>query len=125
MNLELFKKKYKIQKKLIDQESVKLTTSNNDLNQLFSEFGGFSFEKGIIRIHNFETSIKWTEIVCETFPKYSDRIIVFGFDWVGRQYAKDLNQNFTYLFDIATGEDFMLDQPLSEFFNVDLIEYAN
>ncbi|WP_040252179.1 T6SS immunity protein Tdi1 domain-containing protein [Psychroserpens mesophilus] len=125
MNLEPFKIKYKNQKKLIDQKSVCLTTPNSEINELFEQFGGFSFENGILRIHNYETSKKWTDIICESFPKYTNRIIVYGFDWVGRQFAKDINKDFTYLFDIATGEDFMLEQPLSEFFNVDLIEFAD
>tara|TARA_R110002050_G_scaffold56512_3_gene127146 strand:- start:109957 stop:110511 length:555 start_codon:yes stop_codon:yes gene_type:complete len=125
MNLELFKNKYKNQKKLIDQKSVGITTPISEINELFEQYGGFSFENGLLRIHNFKTSKKWAEIICETFPKYTNRIIVFGFDWVGRQYAKDINKDFTYLFDIATGEDFMLDQHISEFFNIDLIEYAD
>jgi len=125
MNLELFKIKYINQKKLIDQKSVGLTTPITELTELFEKFGGYSFENGIFRIHNFETSKKWTELICESFPKYTNRIVTFGFDWAGRQFVRDINKNFTYVFDISTGEDFELEQPLSEFFNVDLIEYAD
>ena len=125
MKIEHFIKKYKNQKKLIESQTVGSFTLNNELNELFQQFGGFSFDKGIFRIHNFETSQKWTDIVCQSFPKYSDRIIVYGFDWLGRQFAKDMNKEFTYLFDIATGEDLQLEQSLSDFFNIELVDYGD
>lgn len=39
--------------------------------------------------------------------------------------AKDIKKDFTYLFDIATGEDLKLEQPLCEFFNIELVEYED
>ena len=123
MNLELFKQKYQIKNNPIEKNQSGFKTRNEELNELFGSLGGISINKGLFKIHSFQSSKKWTEIICEIFPKYTNRISVYGFDWVGRQYAKDLDKDFTYLFDIATGEDFELEQPLSEFFNVDLIEY--
>ena len=51
---------------------------------------------------------------------------LLAFDWMGRQFAIDLNDsNKNYLFDPATGEDFELEQSLSDFFNEELVVYRD
>tara|TARA_R110002050_G_scaffold300510_1_gene470239 strand:+ start:3198 stop:3803 length:606 start_codon:yes stop_codon:yes gene_type:complete len=124
MNLELFNKSFN-SKQLLHQNVNGLETSNSELNSILANFGGYSFDNGLFRIHNFHTSQKWTQIICETYPKYQNRISAYGFDWLGRQFATDLNKDCTYMFDIATGEDYKLEQSLSDFFNIELIEYAD
>ncbi len=47
----------------------------------------------------------------------------FAFDWLGRQYSVDLDdENRILMFDPATMEDFSLPQNLKSFHNYDLVE---
>jgi hypothetical protein len=106
---ESFDKKYSNNKVLID---------------FFTDYGGASFDKGLFKIHNKSSSFYWTNLVCRFFPKYKDKICCFAYDWMGRQFAVDLdNPSNNYLFDPATGEDFELPQTLTGFFNEELVEY--
>lgn len=99
---------------------------DTELLTFFITNGGASYDKGIFRIHNKSSSFYWTLIVTEYFPKYKDKICCFAFDWMGRQFAVDLeDENKTYLFDPATGEDFELEQSLSGFFDEELVDYRD
>lgn len=99
---------------------------NIDLVVFFSNYGGASYDKGLFRIHSKSSSVYWSNLVSEFFPKYKNRICCFGYDWMGRQFAMDIiNPNKSYLFDPATGEDFVLSQNLEGFFNEELVDYRD
>lgn len=49
--------------------------------------GGGSFGRGLYRVHTSEGIQKWTAIVQDTFPKYRNQVMCFGYDWLGRQFA--------------------------------------
>src|SRR4051812_23495728 len=96
-------------------------TQNQKTEYLFLNFGGLSIDLGSFRIHTYESAQKWADIIMESFPQYKNEIIPFGFDWLGRQYAINRNQdNLIIMFDGATGEDFELEQSLEDFFNEEL-----
>lgn len=119
IEFDLLKDKYNVK---FEEEYCK----NLDLLVFFDNYGGSSYNKGIFKIHSKSSSYYWTNIVTEFFPKYKDKICCFAFDWMGRQYALDLNDiNKNYLFDPATGEDFELQQSLNGFFNEELVDYRD
>lgn len=93
---------------------------------LIKKFGGQSFEGGLYRIHTFETSLKWMNIVEQSFPAYFGKIVCFGFDWMGCQYCEDKEDaNLIYLFDVASYDVFELEQNVEGFHNYDLIKFKN
>ncbi len=94
------------------------------VSQLLDQLGGMSVEGGVFRFHSYGSAKQWTKLVTEAYPSYRNKIISFGFDWQGQQYAKGINKDVISLFDIATGEDYQLTQTLDGFFNEDLVEYA-
>lgn len=101
-------------------------SKHKELLTFFEDHGGASFDKGIFKIHSKSSAFYWTDIVTEFFPKYKNRVCCFAFDWMGRQFAIDLQDvNKNYLFDPATGEDFELEQSLDGFFNEELVDYRD
>jgi len=93
-----------------------------DIKRLFDECGGYSFRKGLYRIHNVNSSFHWAVLIRNYFTKYS-KIVPFGYDWMGRQFAVDpTRENYILMFDPATAEDFELNQSLTLFHNEDLID---
>ena len=67
-------------------------------------FSGATFKNGLYRIHNINEISKWTEIVENAFPKYKGNILVFGYDWLGRQFAQNSQTGKILLFEPGTGE---------------------
>lgn len=96
---------------------------NEELDYLFSNFGGLSIDLGAFRIHTYESAKKWTDIIVESFPEHENEIVAYGFDWMGRQFAIG-NDNVVRMFDGSTGEEFEMEQTLEGFFNEELVEYG-
>ncbi len=97
-----------------------------ELSVLFKEYGGATFEYGLIRIHNSGSSYYWTEICSNYFNFEKERMHCFAFDWLGRNYAIDLKKKNTILMlDYATGEYFELEQTIERFFSEDLVDYRS
>ncbi|RVU35270.1 DUF1851 domain-containing protein [Hwanghaeella grinnelliae] len=61
-------------------------------NEFFAEFSGRSFNNGLYRTHSAGAIQEWNDIVCIAFPEFSNRIMCFGYDWLGRQFALDLRR---------------------------------
>ena len=80
------------------------TDAVEDPEAFLQSFSGETFKKGLYRIHNINDIEKWTKIVEEAFPKYKGTIIVFGYDWLGRQFAENIHTGKTLLFEPGTGE---------------------
>lgn len=99
------------------------TVENENLEYLFSNFGGLSIDFGAFRIHTYESAKKWTDIIVESFPAHKNKITAYGFDWMGRQFAID-NDDVVHMFDGSTGEEFEMEQTLEGFFNEELVDYG-
>jgi hypothetical protein len=95
----------------------------NSVKKLLDLFEGCTFDKGLFRVHTIGSSYFWTLITAEYFPHRKGQFCCFGFDWLGRQYAVNQSNSIVFMFDPATGEDFVLEQSLEGFFNEDLVEY--
>ena len=97
-----------------------------ELKNVFDNFSGCTIYYGLFRFHSFGSSFYWTEIVTEYFKNYKNKLYCFGFDWVGRNYAKDLLNDTIYLIDSAIGKVLTLENvPIDMFLNEDLVEYRN
>jgi hypothetical protein len=51
------------------------------------EWGGSTLNEGLYRVHMVPGAIRWTERVAAAFPSLKGSVWVFGFDWLGRQFA--------------------------------------
>jgi hypothetical protein len=91
---------------------------DNIVNSLIYKYEGCSIGNGIFRFHTFGSAFVWNNYIGEYFKDYSQKIICFGFDWMGRQFCKsNFRDDIIYLFDPATGEVFEQIQTIQDFFN--------
>ncbi|HET6256754.1 MAG TPA: T6SS immunity protein Tdi1 domain-containing protein [Puia sp.] len=94
----------------------------SDFLALIAECGGHSYRNGLYKVHSLGSSIHWSILIANSFGQYKQKILPFGFDWLGRQYCLDIgNDDLIYMFDPATAEDFHLNESLEDFHNHDLV----
>lgn len=87
-------------------------------------FSGSSFKNGLYRIHDINDIAKWTKIVEDTFPKYKGNILVFGYDWLGRQFAQNSQTGKILLFEPGTGEVLNIPVDFVLFHDEEIAEYS-
>ena len=62
---------------------------DEDFVLVISTLGGKTFNKGLYRIYSADKIMAATEMISRYFPESEDRFTVFGYDWLGRQFAVD------------------------------------
>lgn len=87
-------------------------------------FSGASFKNGLYRIHNIDEIPRWTAIVENAFPKYKGNILVFGYDWLGRQFAQNKQTGNILLFEPGTGEVLSIPADFVAFHDEEIAEYS-
>ena len=99
------------------QENNYIFWINKKIEPLINEFWWYSFNKGVFRIHTYETSKKWKNIIEEYFLDEKWKFEVFWFDWMWRQFSINLdNDNEIFIFDINVNKVYIIDEQLNEFF---------
>jgi hypothetical protein len=119
-----FFKNTKISNRTVDLKTVQISKKMPDqLRVLIEANGGATFDNGLYRLHTFSSSYYWESVICNYIAQYKDRVLPFGFDWMGRQFALDLYETDRILmFDPATAEDFELNESLEMFHNQSLVD---
>lgn len=82
---------------------------DTELDKVFAELGSASFGGGLYRVHAPELAPRWTRRVEEAFPQFRGRVVCFGSDWLGRQFAVDRHRrdgrhHLVLLLEPGTGE---------------------
>ena len=99
------------------------TDHSEILRPLIQIYGGKTLNNGLYRIHTFKSSLFWSSVIAEYFTKYTNKIHPFGFDWMGRQFCINAeNQKKLLMFDPATGENFVLEQDLLALHDDDFVK---
>lgn len=75
-----------------EESIVSMGVNATGWNEFFPEFSGRSFNNGLYRTHSVGAIQEWNDIVCIAFPEFSNQIMCFGYDWLGRQFALDLRR---------------------------------
>lgn len=96
--------------------------------ELFNSFNGESFGDGLYRLHDISKINEWNDIIVQAFPKFSNRISCFGYDWLGRQFALDKErvdhgQSQILMFEPGTGEVLEIPCNFIEFHNEEIPNY--
>lgn len=101
------------------QENKYISWINEKIEPLIKEFGWYSFNNWVFRIHTYETSKKWKNIIEEYFPYKKWKFEVFWFDRMWRQFAINLeNENEIFMFDIIDNDLYIADENTKSFFNI-------
>lgn len=100
------------------------------LEEFFDAFSGGSFNNGLYRVHSVESIDFWNGIVGEAFPDFADRIYCFGYDWLGRQFALDLErlsakEPLVLMLEPGTGEALEIPVNFLQFHEDEMVNYAN
>lgn len=96
--------------------------------ELLNNFQGYSFGKGIYRLHRFENIEKWNELLFDIFPKFKNKIQCFGYDWLGRQFTIDITRIIDgepqiLMFEPGTGEVLEIPCNFIQFHNDEIVNY--
>lgn len=100
------------------------------LTQFLSAHAGGSYEHGLYRIHAISDMRRWTEVAAEAFPEFRERIMCFGFDWLGRSFAIDFarkahDQFLVLMLEPGTGQALEIPTTFVDFHNQELVQYQN
>ncbi|EPR10526.1 T6SS immunity protein Tdi1 domain-containing protein [Ruminiclostridium papyrosolvens] len=125
-----FCKYFGVNHKAINSTVKNISSSMHGLEELQKAFGGQSFSKGLYRIHTPDGAEKWNSIVTEAFPEFRRRIICFGYDWLGRQFALDNQrvengQQRVLMFEPGTGEVLEIPCNIVQFHEEEIPEYTD
>jgi hypothetical protein len=90
-------------------------------------YGGASFGKGLYRIIAPNDFATWLGRIKEGFPDYAERVLCFGYDWLGNSFALDGKTSFQsiLLFEPGTGEILNIPANLATFHQTTLIDYPD
>ena len=104
---------------------VNVPDNNNiqSVDEFIRKYSGATFLNGLYRVHKSDEVSKWTEIIRKSFPKYKREIKVFGYDWLGRNFALESERNVVLLFEPGTGEMLNIEANFIDFHNKTMIEY--
>ena len=78
---------------------------------------------GLYRIHNKNDVKKWNEILKRAFPKFKNGIQVFGYDWLGRNFALDTQRDVVLIFEPGTGEILNTEENFVNFHDSEIPQY--
>ncbi|MDH5601354.1 MAG: DUF1851 domain-containing protein [Gammaproteobacteria bacterium] len=128
--LKIYKTSSQVENSPATELFNKIEPYADGFSSLMSGYGGTTFNNGLYRLHAAQDILKWTRLVEETFTDYKDRIICFGYDWLGRHFALDKSrvekdQMLVLLLEPGTAEVMQIPANYSAFHNDELVHYQN
>lgn len=98
--------------------------------ELMTSAAGCSFDNGLYRLHSAVTGLAGQEDADAAFPEYSGRLAVFGFDWLGRQFALDSGrvengEPLVMMLEPGTGEALEIPVGFVWFHDEEIVDYRN
>jgi len=97
------------------------------LDYFLSVFGGASFKNGLYRVIRTEELDSWRDVIGDAFPKYRNKIMPFGYDWLGRFFCIDSeregqNNSFILFFSVFSDEVLEIPENLIDFHDKVLVQ---
>lgn len=98
--------------------------------KVIAGLGGKTFEEGLYRVLRGDEVIEATQAAWAIFPQHAKTIVVFGYDWQGRQFAADAKRMSdglpqVLLLDVSYGEVFEVPCDPITFHNTEAVEYPD
>ncbi|MDP9389040.1 MAG: DUF1851 domain-containing protein [Actinomycetota bacterium] len=103
---------------------------DRQLDRLFAELSGASFGGGLYRVHTPELARLWTHKAEQCFPEYRGRVVCFGYDWLGRQFALDREprdgaRHVVLLLEPGTGDVLEIPATVASLHTEELVQYGD
>ena len=98
--------------------------------QLMDSLAGRSFDHGLYRLHGERSGPAAQTLAAEAFPAMAGRCEVFGFDWLGRQFAVDFDRVVAgaaqvLLLEPGTGQALEVPVDFVSFHTEELVEFGD
>src|SRR5689334_6994786 len=95
--------------------------------KLMDQVSGLTLGNGLMRFFTHADGPVALRLLKDAFPEFSTRAVPFARDWLGRQFALDLERTTgtahqLLLLEPGSGEVFDIDEGFESFLNVDLVE---
>lgn len=103
---------------------------DDDYLFILDKFGGKTFNNGIFRVHRGDHVVHATRTITSIFAAVKSTAIVFGYDWMGRQFVVDYsemadNKPTVVCLEPGVPDSFCTDEPVLSFFNEVLVKNAD
>lgn len=116
-----------------DASEAPIDTSSHqslEIGQFMEQFAGASFREGLYRVHSATTLAQVVEGFTFGFPAYAEQVLLFGYDWLGRQFGLPTSdpsgsQPRVILFEPGVGKAFDIPANLQSFHNDVLVNQAD
>jgi len=100
-----------------------------DVDKLFSEFGGGSFNGGLYRVTRVSDLDTWASRIGDAFPEFKGRVTCFGYDWLGRAFAVDEKRleggkPGVVMFEPGTGQALKIPANIETFHDDELVNFG-
>lgn len=106
----------------LEKDISLISNLDKDVVDFFKECSGLSFDRGLYKTHTPNSSLHWSVLIGNYFANFGNKLIPFGYDWMGRQFCIiNGKNNYILMLDPATGEYFELNESIGDFHNHDLI----
>ena len=97
---------------------------------MVAALGGYVSADGLYRVYRFARQSAVTAIVEEAMPSVRGRIVCFGGDWLGRQFALDKSrqegdENLVLMLEPGTGQALEIPATVRLFHDTELVEFAD
>ena len=97
---------------------------------LVIRFAGATFGGGLYRLYGPEAIATWTAVATHVFPELEGRILCFGMNWLGYQFALDVEREeggepLVLMLDPSVGEAVEIPGTFVEFHEDVLLEYTD
>jgi hypothetical protein len=95
-----------------------------------AELGGQTFDDGLYRVLRADEVRDATNAAMLAFPELVQRILVFGYDWLGRQFASDSSRQAdgspqVLMLEFGAGEAMQIPADPVAFHDAELVDYAD
>lgn len=99
----------------------------NGISELLQLAGGGSFGDGILLVHTQSEMLRAAELISDEFPELGDTVAPIAKDWLGRQYAAQMERGVAQdglllLIEPGSGEVFEIDCGLVDLFDRDMLD---
>lgn len=121
---EHFKQRYQVTSRLPAGSSGPIVANHLEetpgYEPFMREFAGASFNDGIYRVHALRDRSRWTHRIEAAYPEYRGQFAVFGYDWLGRQFALDAQRRrdgepLVVMYEPGTGQALEIPGTFQEF----------
>lgn len=107
------------------EQAFLMRIANPELRELFSKFGGVSFNNGAYRIVSPKNMKAANDAVALAFPEYKGAATVFGYDWLGNCFCYDLKKTDVLICEWGNNETYSTSCTLYNFHNRELIDHPD